>query len=364
LDLEGALSLARSGYRPHDVLRLAAAHGVRPQLTAALKDVAVEEFAFLKRTLEDYKRLRAPLYLRKAGEIARIGGAFAERDIPFMLLKGMALSVQLYGDSSQRESDDVDLIVPATYLDKAEATLLSCGYKHELGTSGEWRRAFLGYHGQYTFVASEPQLPPVDLHWELAPSNVPFPPLDVWANPEHVKLANRSIPTINSSLLPYYLAAHGAKERWRSLAWLCDLAQYYCRSDLDWMVLLRDAGPSLRRQLVLGLTLIERVLGVPVKPELLQAAAGDAKLESQIQATLRRLSNPFAGKPDQLDTLRFYGGWREKARAMWLLLARRTVGDYRAVPLPRWLWRAYHLIRPFRLALKILSIVPHHRRAR
>ena len=354
-DLERALSLARAGYSPHGLIRLAAAHGVRPQLTAALKLVDDDEFAFVKRTLEDFQRFQSPRYLKTAREIAKVADALTVQGVPFMLLKGMALAQQLYGDISRRDSDDIDLLIPEKCLTKAESVLTSCGYKHELGESGEWRQTFLGYHGQYTFLPTEPGLPQVDLHWELAPRGIPFPRLDVWADPDHVQVANRSIPTVRAGLLPYYLAAHGAKESWRSLGWICDFAQLYHRGDFDWKALLRDAGPSLRGQILLGLTLIERVLGIPVKPELLQTA-GDATLEGQVEATLKLLADPFAGKPDQLETLKFYGSWRERGRALFLLFGRRTVGDYETLPLPRRFWWAYHLIRPFRLAMKALSM--------
>jgi hypothetical protein len=329
-----------------------------------LKNVHAQEFAFVKGTLEDFQRFYSPRYLKTAREIARIADALSGQDVPFMLLKGLALARQLYGDISRRDSDDIDFIIPKACLDKTETLLMNCGYKHELGPSSAWRRAFLGYHGQYSFVATEPSLPRVDLHWELAPRGTPFPRLDVWTDPDHVQVGNRSIPTIRAGLLPYYLAAHGAKESWRSLGWICDFAQLYCRADLDWEALLREGGQSLRGQLLLGLTLIERVFGTPVKPELLHAA-GNAKLEAQVRTVIGLLADPFAGKPDQLETLRFYGSWRERATALLLLFGRRTVGDYEAMPLPPRFWWAYHLIRPFRLAMKVCRWpFPHRRHAR
>jgi len=39
-------------------------------------------------------------------------------------------------------------------------------------------------------------------------------------------------------------------------------------------------------------------------------------------------------------------------------LITRTVSDYEAMPLPKSLWGLYHLTRPFRLAGKIIKMMP------
>jgi hypothetical protein len=49
---------------------------------------------------------------------------------------------------------------------------------------------------------------------------------------------------------------------------------------------------------------------------------------------------------------------RHKLLAIASLLTTRTVGDYEAMPLPKSLWGLYYLTRPFRLAGKMLKVIP------
>ena len=54
------------------------------------------------------------------------------------------------------------------------------------------------------------------------------------------------------------------------------------------------------------------------------------------------------------DSLNMHDQLRHRLRPVATLLTTRTVGDYEAMPLPKPLWGIYYLMRPFRLAGKVV----------
>ncbi|MGD9657919.1 MAG: nucleotidyltransferase family protein [Methylocystis sp.] len=362
-DHRRALELAGDGLNWAHVERLSTAHGVRPHLLRALNAYpGAGEFSELTIALQRFWRGHAARNLYAAGEIGRIANCFDQRGIDFAAFKGVALAQTLYGDISWREFNDIDIIVRPAYLDAAQSALESCGYRAAQGSGREWRRAFLGYQRQYMFMRADSTLA-VDLHWDFFPHDFAFPlkTSEIWRRLDHVSIAARMIPTLDDETLAIYLIGHGAKEGWKSLGWVCDFADFYMRRPhIDWVALSHRLDRGGRERLLVGLQLATKLLGVCVREELLNGAGSDAKIGSQYALALRRLASAAAQKEPHAE-FSFAGlelclGLKERARALWLLAATRTVSDYNAIPLPQPLWRLYHLIRPFRLALKIAKL--------
>jgi len=70
--------------------------------------------------------------LHAAGELARLSRAFAQADVAMMPLKGVMLSIQLFGDPATRHPGDLDLMVQPEDFTRAGELLLSLGYRCKL----------------------------------------------------------------------------------------------------------------------------------------------------------------------------------------------------------------------------------------
>src|SRR5262249_55499649 len=154
--------------------------------------------------------------------------------IPIATFKGPALAVSIYGDLALREFSDLDLLVHKADLGEAENILAACGY-HADFPDKDYRTAFVSYQGQYAFRHGKTGIS-IDLHWRLASKGMAFPiqPTEIWPRLEQVTIAGRTVPTLAHDDLALFLAAHGTKEGWRSLGWVCDFAEFLrkCR-DID-----------------------------------------------------------------------------------------------------------------------------------
>jgi hypothetical protein len=97
------------------------------------------------------------------------------------------------------------------------------------------------------------------LHWQFSGYGVVFPlrAAEVWPKLIEAPIAGRTVPSLAHDDLALFLAAHGTKEGWRRMLWLCDFAEFLRRfQDLDWIAILERAARShSSRQLLLAIEL-------------------------------------------------------------------------------------------------------------
>ncbi len=109
------------------------------------------------------------VYLQRAGEVLR---AFARDDLAPVVLKGVALVENLYGDIGLRAFCDLDVLLPIEDLDRAERVLEDLGYRSEpTPHTREWY--FVNYY-QLPRYARPGASFCIELHWDLGRRPNPF----------------------------------------------------------------------------------------------------------------------------------------------------------------------------------------------
>lgn len=332
------------------VTSLATDHGLRPALIEFLSAVDWKPVPHSVRAeLEDFQRWHLLRTLEIAEELASVTRAFQSHGIRFALFKGAALSIQLYGRLAAREYNDLDLIVPAADVARAEDLLAARGYRAKF-SERSFRRFFQNQQGQTAFRRDGGTVD-LDLHWTFSGSFLPFPLQvgEIWDRLTSVPVAGVDVPTLAPADTVLLLAGHGTKEGWRLLMWLRDFAFAVDRwRDLDWADIHRRAGRSgCGDSVLLACALAERVLSTPAPSALAQAVAGSARADTLAD----RLCESVVDKRHLADLAlcdrRVDRWWAGLGFAL-----APTPGDFDALPLPRALWPAYYLLRPVRLISK------------
>jgi len=343
------------------LVALAEQHGVRPLLLQSLKAVCWDAVPpSVRLELERFFRFNAQRNLLLAGELLRLLRSFNENEVPVVTCKGPVLAEAVYGDLSLREFRDLDLLIREQDLVSAEDILLARGYEAQF-PDRDYRTAFLSYHGQYAFRRGQSDSW-VDLHWQFSQDGVVFPlrAAEVWPKLIEETIAGRAVPSLAHDDLALFLAAHGTKEGWRRMLWLCDLAEFLRRyQDLDWIAILERAARShSSRQLLLAVELAATMLDAPAPAELLD----QARNSSAVQSLARRARDGMLltapkGSWEFRFGLNTHDKWQHRLLPIKTLLTTRTVGDHQAMPLPKSLWGLYYLTRPFRLAAHVAKKV-------
>lgn len=193
------------------------------------------------KTLEDFflMNLGHNFHLRLAS--ARILQCLNERQIPHVLLKGLALSLFYYPHPATRRMTDVDILVRKEDLPVVDACLSDFGYLSVDSHLKEALRNPPGYLSSLEYHAPDGR-PILHLHWHLVNTSVPFPvtidyPLaDLWQTAKSVEI--EGIPTFIPSPehLMLHLAEHGLRinHSYDRLILIYDLYAVLQRERIDW----------------------------------------------------------------------------------------------------------------------------------
>jgi len=364
-DAESITNLIHKGVDWDKLLELAEHHGVRPMLRQSLKGVSWDSVPQSTRfKLEQFYRSQVQRSLSFTGELLRLLGEFQQKGIQIVVFKGVILAETVYGDMSLREFSDLDIFVREADVPRAEDILTAQGYRADF-PDRNFRAAFLSYQCQFAFRNKQTGMS-VDLHWSLSWKGEAFPLRmeEIWSKVGDEMLRGRTVPTLAHDDLALFLAAHGTKEGWQYLRWVCDFAEFLRKyRHINWEAMLDRAEQShSSRPLQLALVLASRLLAAPAPAKLIDKAWHNSAIRALAnKAHVRMLrSYPEGELTAFVNGLNTHDRLRHRISPVLALLTTRTVGDYQAMPLPKSLWSIYYFSRPFRLAAKAAKMILHH----
>jgi hypothetical protein len=241
---------------------------------------------------------------------------FQAADIPTIPYKGPALAAAVYGDVGLRVFGDLDILIQEKDVGRAADMMIARGYETDLRFSSEQLAAYVHHFNELPFTRVGKA--PVELQWQIVPDHFVYPvePFCLWDNQiieEAQQSGFRTIPAEQQILM---LCAHGAKDSWGRLAWVCDIAELLRKSDrLDWKGLVNLAAQTGGlRMLSLGLHLAHELLEAPLPQELLFRIGKDRAVAKAGRLIRERIFGRIDGNEGILETCLFYVRMRERLR--------------------------------------------------
>lgn len=352
-------------------------HRVAPLISAGLRacdglDVPASVLAELQRmSLANARRS-----LVQAAEIGRLGRLFGDAGVPVLVLKGEALSIQLYGESGWRTTRDIDLLVDPEQFADAQAVLLKAGYRQHQKLPSHHQAAYLRAikEVEFTRIATGGL---VELHYRLADNHrlLHFPFASLWNKREQVRVGDVAVATLPRHRLPLYLCVHGADHGWSRLQWLVDFSSALSQSKSLGAAFQSADALGLRWPFLHAVVLAHEWLGLPIDDLRIADYRYGAQMR-RLEWLLARLYSPTDWYREPPSTswkrLLHYSLWerlyRFSLKPDWryrLGQVRRgwvSPADWEAVPLPGPLSFLYPLVRPWGWLLRRLPLF--RRRAR
>ena len=308
------------------------------------------------RQLRDCYRDAARRNLIFTAKLLELLDAFAGEGVEVVAVKGPALAEMLYSDPVLRPFSDLDLLVRKQDVASALRILTRAGYRLGEHLARLSVRSLLRL--EFEVLLQKPQMPPVDLQWEIGLGDYPFcyDPEILWRSLRRARIAGREVAGLSPESLVLFLCVHGAKHMWSRLHWLGDLARL-ARLQPDWEAALETATQAgCQRPVLLGLLLAHEVAGAAV-PEAIVRRAGEVeavrRLADQVVSRLNRIP---PDEPDGVELTRFNAllaeqRWKQVRHYAGMLRA-PTDEELKLVALPERLFFLYYPLRAARLALK------------
>ncbi len=217
-----------AGLDVHGFCRFADWHGVLPALVRNAERSAAEEAAgasragieLLREVADEILRPRIGLCMLLRKRLGAIETAFADKNIPAVVIKGRTFADRLYPDPALRPFTDLDFLLPREAFDAAGGVLTALGYRRASQSGGKYP----GKYAEETWRREDAADWAVELHWNLVNS----PPLRRRCSVAFGDLARDTAapPRLSSSSLLLVAAVHAAmSHRFDRLQPLCDVLQ-------------------------------------------------------------------------------------------------------------------------------------------
>lgn len=341
------------------LLKEAEGHGVIPLLYSNLGanfPGAVPE-PFIS-ALRDYFRKNLISNLLLTGEMCGILDLLESHGIPAIPFKGPTLAIAAYGDIAMREFRDIDLLVHREDVLKARALLITRGYAPDQELNRAQEIACLKSESEYGFKGRCY----LELQWDIVPRNHSFKLNDeeLWRHTDYMDIEGYRVASLCSEDLLLLLCAHGSKQSWGRLSFVCDVSELIrARTDMDWGRLFERArGLGGERMLVTGLFLANRLLGAHLPEAALERINADQTARALGGRAVEQLFSKTITPHDALKNPLFFIKARErpldKARCYFRMAFSPTVNDLRFLSLPAPLFFLYYPLRAVRLLTKYL----------
>lgn len=216
--------------------------------------------------------------LRHLGALKRARDHLGASDVPYLVLKGLPLSQQLYGHPMARDALDIDLLVaPETY--RAAARILQDhGWRRIEASFTETpvrTRWYVNYVADLVLAGPGGRL---ELHQRIFHNphyfDAPFERLSM--NSITIEIGGVPFRTLGEPDSFLYLACHALGHYWRRLIWLCDLAVILASMHPDQFerVAVRFQEAKLESILVSTLQLCRQAFHVEIPKDSVLPSAG------------------------------------------------------------------------------------------
>lgn len=281
-----------------ELIALAERHDIVPLLNAGLRDCA-EVPGGVRQQLGTCSQTALAHNLALASELAEIHDLFERSSVPVIPFKGPAWTKALYGNLADRQIRDLDILVAPSDVVRAGEILAKRGYAPAERCKAtplaqckdiEWIHPRTGIH--------------LELHWSACEPwyDRRLSRLKLWEPVSAIQLAGRKMPLPSAENMFLLLAIHGARHRWESLKWVCDMAALLrIFPQLDFARVLSAAGEISRRRIVLlPCALVNQLFQIELPSAVLQAIDRDpgvGALAGEIQRRHYRVNSDDPGSP-------------------------------------------------------------------
>jgi hypothetical protein len=292
--------------------------------------------------------------------LGKLTKAAAQEGLRVIALKGVALSLYLYGDPFIREAFDLDFLVHPNDFARFRDILIACECESDASRRplSPRQSAILKGFGHDEQFTHGPSGTVIECHYRLE-SNPFLIRTDhdaLWERRALVPLAGSNVALLGRDDLIHFLVVHASRHGWERLKWMADLVAIYRTMDEADVLRLRDRAANDDYLILLdaSLLLAQSIAGVAIPPGVQKRASGNRRARDLAQRALRLTAlelTPASIKRHgfALRRIAFKLGLKRSARyfafEMAILLHRKR--DWHALRLPDRLIWLYFVYWPF-----------------
>jgi hypothetical protein len=242
-------------------------------------------------------------------------------NIPHVVLKGVVLSRQAYGDIGSRVCRDIDLLVDGNCLENVHTMLESENF-HMREVAQFSNKKYKKYFHHISYWNNDKRVM-IELHWR--PFSLPYFFLenDYSKISEKIVLDNCKYSVFKNEYNLIYLCIHGALHQFNEMIWVVDIAQFVKTQTINWKFLERKiADWKIDRPIKTGLFLSFFFCNAPVPKSYQQL---DKKTEKLVKIVLKQLPNENRNLKNKINKMLYFALLKSEMRYWWSNIIYRII---------------------------------------
>lgn len=340
------------------LLQMASRHRLKPLLYYNLNSICPELVPEdILAELKDYFNSNVRKNLLLTGELIKIWELLKSEDISGIPYKGPSLAVLAYNDLKLREFNDLDIFVHKKHNQEVFKLMVSLGYILESYPHTMDIDLYFKTQTEHKFVNKDKKIV-VEIHNKFQGHFFSFPinPRFLYENDTLQTLIfnNFQINTLSNENLILMLCVHCARHNWSKLFWICDIFELIESYGIKWEMLIKTAESlSIKRILLVNLKLASDFFGLDLPNEIRNSIECDHNV---VNIYLKLKIKLFSRKIEHLnlfDRILLDLKKRESLKMSLIdvfnSIFKPTYADFEELPLPKYFFIFYYVIRPFLL---------------
>ncbi len=283
-----------SGIDWTNIPNLAWKHKIRPMMAATLREAGWPQAAAAVRpSIEAAERQCAGKAVCQLDLLQKLTKAATQQGLRAIALKGVALSLYLYGDPFVRESFDLDFLVHPNDFARFRDILIAHECESEASKrplSPRQSAILKGFSHDEQFTHG-PSGTVIECHYRLVtnPFLIRTDHDALWERRALVPLAGSNIAILGRDDLIHFLVVHASGHSWERLKWMADLVAIYRTMDEADLLRLRDraANEDYLTLLDVSLLLAQSIASAALPPRVEKRASDNRRACDLAQRALR-----------------------------------------------------------------------------
>lgn len=172
--------------------------------------------------LESLNRKNKMRMMQLTAELISVSKILKQEKIDFVVLKGPSLSQEIYGDYTQRNYRDIDILVSPKNVLKAKIVLESLAYS----TKSKFNFLHQLNHKEIKFINKDHKSL-IELHHRFFNNKYLLPFSSALLKGKiDVDINSNSVPVLGPAINLLYLCMHAASHNWSRLTWVFDIVAF------------------------------------------------------------------------------------------------------------------------------------------
>jgi hypothetical protein len=338
------------------IINFATRHRLRTLLYYNLNSICPEKVPEdILNKLKTFYQNNVHKNLLLTGELVKVMELLENNGIHAVAYKGPVLALQAYKNIGLREFGDIDLFIDKSDALNIKQVMINHGYDLYPALNFKNDNYYLKFITEHSFI-NKNNGTIIEIKWRFEGDFISFPTNHYFTSNKSYKqeINGFKLNTFSPESQIQVLCVHSAKHDWKKLSWICDIAEFIKREDINWEEIIASSKKlGIERMIIVNLILARDLFHLNIPEEIKNEINKDSTATKIAHNIKKQIFIEQKGSLNLFE--KFFLDFKKRESVFYGIkdcfnsFTKPGYKDFNDFPLPEVLFPLYHVIRPFLL---------------